>query len=292
MSDFSESMVGKVCLVTGATRGLGRATALELARKGARVVIIGRNPERLKNALAVIRQVSGNPNVDGLLADLSSQGEVRRVAAKFLEAYPRLDVLVNNVGATRLTYAESPEGYEITWALNYLNHFLITHLLLHLMRLTAEAEGEARIIELTSSIYRISRDHFDRLQKRKNYNGVLAYAQSKRAVITFAIELARRLEGTGVSVNAVTPGFVATEIATDSARWARWAMRLIRLFSRTAEEGARPIVYLATSAEMMGKSGQLYYRYKNMQPDAGCLNPESARRLWEISAAMTGLEFS
>jgi NAD(P)-dependent dehydrogenase (short-subunit alcohol dehydrogenase family) len=290
LTDGSGSMVGKVCLVTGATRGLGQAAALELARKGATVVIVGRNRERVKNALAVIRQVSGSTCVEGFQADLSAQADVRRVAAEFQASYPRLDVLINNVGATLLTYAESQDGYEMSWALNYLNHFLLTHLLMGPLKLTAEVEGEARVIEVTSSIYRLARPDFQRLQKRDGYNGVLAYAQSKRAMITFVLELSRRLAGCGVTANAVTPGFVATDIASDSTPWAKRAMRLVRLFSRTLEVGVQPIVHLASSADVNGVTGQYYYRFKQRRPDAGCRMPEHGERLWQISAAMTGLD--
>jgi len=282
-------MLGKVCLITGATRGLGQATALALARKGATVVIIGRSRERIKNALAVIRQMSGNPCVDGLLADLSSQAEVRQAANEFLARYLRLDVLVNNVGATRLAYAESVDGYEMTWALNYLNHFLLSHLLLDRLKLTAEVEGEARIVEVGSSIYRLSRADFNRLQKRARYNGVAAYAQSKRAIVTYVVELSGRLAGSGVCVNAVTPGFVATGIASDTTLWAKLIMQGIRLFSQTLDEGVRPIVDMACSPEMAGVSGTFYHRFRPQAPDAGCQEPQVAERLWEISRAMTGL---
>jgi retinol dehydrogenase 12 len=283
----SHSMRDKVCLVTGATSGLGQATAVELARRGAQVVIVGRNQQRIKNSLALIRQVSGSSCVEGLLADLSSSGETRRVARDFMGQYSRLDVLVNNVGANYLEYKESAEGYELTWALDYLNHFLLTHLLLDLLKDSAAEAGEARVIETTSSMYRFSPANFQRLQGRQGYNGVAAYAQAKRAQIVYALELAQQAQRSGVSINSVTPGFVATGIATNNGHGAKLIMRLIRRFSLAVEEGIRPILHLACAPELKGVSGKYFNRFRPQSPDAGCRKRENVERLWRISSEMT-----
>lgn len=287
---MTTSMQGKVCLVTGATRGLGQAAALQLAHMGAEVLIIGRSNVRIEDTLAALRQETGNTNVRGFQADLSSQTAVRRVAREILSQYGSLDVLINNVGATLLNYQSTVDGYEMTWALNYLNHFLLTHLLRDALISAAQQQGEARVVELTSSIYRISRDRFERLQKKAGYNGVLAYAQSKRAAIRFACELARRLKGTGVTANAVTPGLVRTDIATTSGWFYSGLMWLINHFALPLSKGVEPIVHLATSPEMRGVSGKYFYRFKErpVQPN-GC-DPQGGRKLWQLSEAMLGLD--
>jgi NAD(P)-dependent dehydrogenase (short-subunit alcohol dehydrogenase family) len=282
-------MSGKLCLVTGATRGLGLATAIGLARQGARVVVIGRDALRIKNALAAVRQMAGSALVDGLQADLSSQADVRRVAQEFLACYARLDVLVNNVGATLLQYQASPDGVEMSWALNYLNHFLLTNLLLERIKDTAAQAGEARILEITSSIYRLAPARFDRLQKRQGYNGVLAYAHSKRAQIVFTLQLAQQLQHSRVAVNAITPGFVATNVASDNRGLAGLAMAVIRRFSLPVIEGVKPIVHLASSPALHGMTGGYYARYQSQRAAPDCRSAEVVEQLWRISGEMVDI---
>ncbi len=261
MPPVSKLLHGKVCLVTGATRGLGQATAIGLARLGATVVIIGCNQTRIDETLAKIRAETGSIYAEGLLADLSSQHEVRQVAGQFLSRYPRLDVLVNNVGGTFLSYQPSPDGYEMTWALNYLNHFLLTRLLLVSLKETAALSGEARVVELISSIYRLSDPHFDRLPQGGVVQGVLAYAKSKRALIVFACELARRLQGTGVTINAVSPGWVASEIAKSNGWGRSLLMKTLNLFAPSVEKGVQPVIHLASAPELRSVSGKFFMKY-------------------------------
>jgi NAD(P)-dependent dehydrogenase (short-subunit alcohol dehydrogenase family) len=288
MTDQSHSMEGKVCLVTGGTRGIGEATALGLARTGATVVIVGRSWERIERSIESVRAASANKQVYGLQADLAAQADVLRLAEAFLERYPALDVLVNNVGATVLNYQESPDGIELTWALNYLNHFLLTHLLLDVLKATAAERGEARVVEVTSSIYLVSNANLERRQQKRGYNGVLAYAQSKRAMMIFTCELARQLEGTGVTVNAVTPGFVRTGIATTSTLWARLLMRMLQPFALDLEKGVEPIVRLAGSPEMRNVSGRYYARFKQRRMAGDCQASSSGQKLWQISQNQIG----
>jgi len=290
MVEGNLSMQGKVCMVTGATRGIGYAVAKGLAQKGANVVIVGRSEERIRTALTGIRQAVNGACVEGLLADLSSQADVRKLARDFSARYSTLDVLVNNVGATILKYQQSPDGLEMTWALNYLNHFLLTHLLLNSLRAAANANGEARIVEVTSSVYRFSDPQFKRLQQQKGYNGVLAYAQSKRAIQVYTHELARRMQGTGVTINAITPGFVATNIAGGNGFLATIMMALIKRVSKPVDEGVRPIVHLASAPELCGKSGGYYKSFTAMPDDPLCKDQDIAARLWKMSEEMTGLE--
>ena len=281
------SMRDKTCLITGATGGLGKAAAFGLARLGARVVLVSRNTKRILNTINTISKETGNNKVHGIQADLSVQSEVRRAASEFLKSETRLDVLINNVGGNFLKYQCTPDGIEYTWALNYLNHFLLTRLLLDRLVETAGVNSEARIIGITSSIYRLTNNRFDRLQGERGYNGVLAYAQSKRAVNMFYIELARRLQSSEVTANVITPGYVATGVASNNHQgWARILMKIIGRFSVRPEEGVKPIVYLASSTELKGISGQYYTKYKRRKPDPGCHNLRPNLNLWELSEKM------
>lgn len=282
-------MHGKVCLVTGATRGLGQAAALGLARAGATVVIVARDRARIENTLALLRAETGNQQVEGLQADLSRLADVRLLAERFRVRYPSLDVLVNNVGATLLKYQATYEGYEMTWSLNYLGHFLLTHLLKDPLDCAAETHGEARVVEVTSSVYRYSRPDFRKLQRKERYNGALAYAQSKRAMLVYVMEMARRMNGCGVTINAVTPGAVKTHIASD-VRGLNWvAMQVINAVALPPDAGVRPILRLAAAPELRGVTGQYFRKTQKMPPDPSLTKPEIVRQLWEISEVMTGL---
>ena len=201
-------MEGKVCLVTGATAGIGLVTALELARQGARVIGVGRSPERCAEAARQIREQTGTSAVEFLVADLSSQAEVRRLANQVKAATGRLDVLVNNAGLIRLEREVTVDGLEMTFALNHLAYFLLTNLLLD----TLKASTPARIVSVASAAHQGCKMNFDDLQGETKYSPWRAYQQSKLANILFTRELARRLEGTGVTANALHPGYVRTQI--------------------------------------------------------------------------------
>lgn len=285
----TQSMQGKVCLVTGATHGLGLAAATALARMGAEVVIISRNSERVAQTVADLQHAAANPNVMGLTADLASQKDVRRVAAEFMARYNQLDVLVNSVGATLLNYQCSPDGLEMTWALNYQGHFLLSYLLTGVLKQAAALHGEARIVEVTSSMYRFSPANFDRLQQAQGFRGVMAYAQSKRAMLTFTYEMSRRLQGSGVTINAVTPGAVKTNVAQGNNWWATLSMRVLDWFSQPADKGVQPIVRLASAPELRGVTGTYFVKTKAQPEDHTCSNPEITRQLWRLSEQMAGL---
>ncbi len=279
-------MKDKVCLVTGATAGLGKATARQLARQGATVIVVGRDPEKSRATVNEIKQQTGNPNVESMLADLSVQKEVRALAEQFKSKYQSLNVLVNNAGAIFLRHQESADGIEMTFALNHLNYFLLTNLLLD----TLKASAPARIINVSSRAHvRVPGLNFDDLQNRKGYAGQQVYGQSKLANVLFTYELARRLEGTRITVNALHPGFVATRFATNNGVLARLARPLLDLFAISVEEGTQTMVYLATSPEVEGMTGKYFYRQQAIPSSPASYDEAAARRLWDVTAMMTGL---
>jgi retinol dehydrogenase 12 len=276
-----------LCMITGATRGLGEAAAIEMARRGFDVVIVGRDPNRIEATLAKIRGAAGKVRAEGLLADLSSQQDICRLTDAFHQRYSTLDVLINNVGVTLLRYQASPEGLEMTWSLNYLNHFMLTNLLLDPLRRAAQEHGEARIIEVTSSFFRFVGDDFQRRQGPENYNGVLAYAQSKRAMMVFTCEMARRLKGSGITINAVTPGLVRTNVAGGNGWLAEAILAVMDRFALPVDKGVLPIVELASSDAYRGISGGYFQKSRPGKLSRAITDPQVGQRLWKISEGGT-----
>lgn len=285
MSEITADMSGKVCLVTGATSGIGEAAAQALAGLGARIVILARHRERCERSSAHIRDVSGNPAVDYLVADLSSQSEIRRAAGEFVQRYDRLDVLVNNAGGFFMKRQVSPDGIELTFALNHLNYFLLTNLLLPLIKSSAPA----RIINVSSGAHRGAKIDFDDLEGRRSYNGWKAYAQSKLANLLFTYELARRLDVAQVTVNAMHPGFVSTRFAKNNGWLYKVGLSIVHIFARKPVEGARTVVYLATSPEVAGVTGKYFFDKQEVPSAPASYDEESAGRLWQISTQMVNL---
>jgi retinol dehydrogenase-12 len=282
----NDTMKGKVCLVTGATSGIGEVTARELARRGAEVIIVGRSPARCAATLARIRTDTGATAVDSLVGDLSSQADVRRLAGEIRDRCPRLDVLVNNAGGMYMTRRESVDGIEMTLALNHLSYFLLTNLLLP----TVTAGAPARIVNVSSDAHRGGKIDFDDLQCRRRYSGWKAYQQSKLANILFTDELARRLEGSGVTTNALHPGFVRTNFFQDWGGWIGFVTKLgASLIALTPEQGARTSIYLASSPEVQGVSGQYFVKEKPARSATQAHDRAAADRLWRVSEEMTGI---
>ncbi|WP_240907144.1 SDR family oxidoreductase [Paludisphaera rhizosphaerae] len=277
------SMKDKVCLVTGATAGIGLVTALELARAGADVLLVGRTPQSAGEAARKIREAVADPDVEPLAADLSSQTAIRRLAADVRRRTGRLDVLVNNAGGIFLDRSETVDGVETTFAVNHLAPFLLTNLLLPLLR----AAPSARIVNVASGAHRGVSMPFDDLEGRNHYSGWRAYQRSKLANILFTRELARRLTGEPITVNALHPGYVNTQIFRD-ATWKGSVMRVFaNLFALTPEQGAATTIYLATSPEIAGVTGEYFARCKPARSSRASQDDEAARRLWEMSATMT-----
>jgi retinol dehydrogenase 14 len=266
--------------VTGGTGGIGRATAVGLAGLGARVGISGRDPARTRAAAADIAAASGNPTVDAFPADMSSQCEVRRLAGEVLTAYPRLDVLINNVGGFWSTRRVTADGLEHTFAVNHLAAFLLTDLLLE--RLMASAP--ARIVTVSSGAQATGKIHFDDLQGERGYSGQQAYSQAKLANVLFTYELARRLDGSGVTATVLHPGVVRTRFAADdpSPLW-KVLLPVIRPLLKSAEKGAETSIYLASSPEVEGVTGTYFVNRKPRTSTRSSYDQAAAARLWQIS---------
>jgi len=278
-------MAGKIVLITGATGGIGKATAIGLATMGARVGITGRDLIRAEQAAADIRTVSGNPAVDVFAADMSSQAEVRRLAAAVLDAYPLLDVLVNNVGGFWAHRHPTADGLEHTFALNHLAPFLLTNLLLDRLK----ASAQARVVTVSSGAQAAGRIDFDDLQGARSYSGQRAYSQSKLANILFTSELARRLQGTGVTANSVHPGVVRTNFGSeDQAGFFRIISPLVRPFLKTPTKGALTPIYLASSPGVDGVTGEFFANRKPKTANKAA-DLDVTARLWRVSTELVGL---
>ena len=275
----------KVCLITGATSGIGKATAMGLANMGASVVIVGRDRGRGEAALTEIKERSGNSSVDLMLADLSSQEQIRRLADDFKAAYPRLDVLINNAGVFRSERITTADGIEMTFAVNHLAYFLLTNLLLDVLK----ASAPSRIVNVSSGAQSNGTIDFDDLQGEKGYKGTKAYSQSKLANVLFTYELARRLEGTGVTANCLHPGAVRTNFGSGSSGVFGFMVRALRPLMISPEKGAETSIYLASSPEVEGVSGRYFVKKAEARSSDVSYDERLARRLWKVSAELTNL---
>ena len=281
----------RTVLITGANAGIGRATALELARQGHTVVMACRSPARGEKAQAEIREKSGNSQVDLLLADLASQADVRRLADSFKARYDRLDVLVNNAGLFLTTKQITEDGIEQTFAVNHLAPFLLTNLLLDVLK----ASAPARIVNVSSEGHQGARIDFDNLRGEKSYNWLRAYNQSKLANVLFTYELARRLEGEpapaeagGVTTNAIHPGVVSTRIWNRSLRPITLFMRPFKPFMTRPKTSGEALARLATSPELEGVTGRYFKKKKEAASSSRSYDQALAEKLWQISEEMTG----
>jgi NAD(P)-dependent dehydrogenase (short-subunit alcohol dehydrogenase family) len=279
------SMEGKIVLVTGASQGIGKATAIGIAKQGATLTIVCRDPARGEAALADIKQQSGNDNVDMLLCDLSSQAEIRKLASEFQARRDKLHVLVNNAGAIFMNRTLTVDGYENTFATNHLNYFLLTHLLLDLLKKSAPA----RIVNVASAAHGRGRIDFDDLMNEKSYAGFAAYSDSKLANLVFTFELADRLAGSGVTANCLHPGVVSTGFGQNQPSWLKWSIKLVKPFFLSEEKGAATSVYLATSPEVEGVSGKYFDKSKPQRYSRRADNPETRKRLWDVSRELCKL---
>jgi NAD(P)-dependent dehydrogenase (short-subunit alcohol dehydrogenase family) len=276
---------GKQVVLTGATNGIGLAAAEALAARGAKLAIVARSEARAGAAIDRIRAAAGGDAVvEAFQADLASQASVRRLAADLLDRLPRIDVLVNNAGAVFTGLRVTDDGIEMTWALNHLAPFLLTNLLLDRLKESAPA----RIITTSSGAHANARVPFDELEGRRPPSaGFSRYGESKLANILFTTELARRLEGTGVTANCFHPGFVASGFGMGTGRLMRIGISLVRPFARSTRRGAETLVWLADSPDVAGETGGYFMDERRVTPSAAARDADVARRLWEVSERQT-----
>lgn len=271
---MNEREIDKTILVTGSTDGIGRQTALDLARGGAMVILHGRNREKGQAVLEEIRRATGNQRLELFVADFASQRQIREMAARLHERHDRLDVLVNNAGVFVPNRQLTEDGIEMTFAVNHLAPVLLTHLLLDLL----EKSAPARIVTVSSGLHESARLDWDNLQGEKHYNGRQQYALSKLGNVLFTFELAERLGASGVAANCLEPGVIRTKLLR--AGWGGWGA--------PPEVGAEKIVYLATSPAVEGVTGRYFRSNRPVEPSPLAHDPEIRRRFWDLSARLTG----
>jgi retinol dehydrogenase 12 len=273
------SMQGKTIIVTGGTNGIGLVTARELARLGAQVTIISRDPEKCAAVVENIKKETGNPNVEYITADLSVMAEIRQAAYEFKKRHTHLNVLINNAGAYFSSRHVTKDGYEMTFALNHLGYFLFTQLLLD----TLKASAPARIINVSSEAHRGAKLDFDDLQNEKKFSGFSVYGQSKLANILFTNELSRRLKDANVTVNAVHPGFVATGFAKNNGSLYSIGMKILSLIARRPDKGAETSIYLASSEEVEGVTGKYFVDSMAVESSKESYDLTAQEQLWNTS---------
>lgn len=276
-------MQGKICMVTGASRGIGRAVALGLARRGATVILVCRDTQRGAAACDAIRGASGNQAVHLMTADLASFDSIRGLAKAYREQFHQLHVLINNAGVVKLQRAETPDGLETTFAVNHLAPFLLTHLLLP----TLQRSAPSRIVNVSSVVHRWGAIDIDDLQGERRYDGDKAYNQSKLANVLFTYELARRLSGTGVTVNSMEPGMTATAIGSEYTGFKRFMNWAWRPFMASPEQAADTVVFLACAAELEEVSGKHFVKRRDVRSSKASYDEALARRLWGVSERLT-----
>lgn len=290
MGDLSD-MSRKTCIVTGATSGIGKATALELARRGATVILICRNRQKGEEVAREIQALTRSGAIDLLIADLSSQQQVRAVAAEFNRKFERLHVLVNNAGATFPKRAESVDGIEMTLAVNHLAPFLLTNLLLDKLKTT----GGARIVNVNSDAHEQGKIDFTDIQMRRHYGrgvGMRAYSNAKLANLLTMYELARRIQGTRVTVNALHPGYVATNIVTLESATGPWQLLkpfwgIAMRFILTPEKGATTSIYLACSPQVTSVSGRYFEKCVPVASSPTSWDRDMQMQMWDVSEQLT-----
>src|SRR5436305_4033676 len=285
MSTMNSSMQGKICMVTGANSGIGKATALALAQMGATVVMVCRDRARGEEARSEITTKSRNNAVDLLLADLSSQESIRQLVEHFKQRYTQLHVLINNAGASFPGRRETVDGLEMTFAVNYLAPFLLTNLLLDMLT----ASAPARIVNVSSNSHAAGYIQIDDLQS-EHYRSMRVYGQSKLALVLFTYELARRLQGSGVTANCLHPGFVATHFGQRDAGTAfRLLVKVIGSFGTSPEEGAKTSIYLASSPKVEGVTGNYFVKSIPKRSASISYDESLQRQLWEQSAKLVNV---
>lgn len=276
----------KVCLITGATSGIGKATLLSLARQGMSIVMVSRNKEKGESVRAAITDKTRNENIHLAVSDLSSQQDILKLASEIKSKHSRLDILVNNAGGIFGKRVLTVDGLELTFALNHLAYFLLTNLLLEILK----AAPAGRVVNVSSQAHRYGSLEFDDPGFEKGYNAMKSYAQSKLANLLFTYELSRRLAGTGITANALHPGVVRTGFGKELSGIAGLVFKRLDFLMRSPEKGAETVIWLASAAEVEGVSGKYYLDKKEIRSSKISYDESVAHRLWQVSAQMTGLE--
>lgn len=284
LQEKSADLLGKVCIVTGATSGIGKATAKELAM-GTKVVLACRNPERAEAVRGEIVKETGNNGVGVMLVDLASLKSVRSFARDYQQKFSKLDVLVNNAGLYSSKRIVTVDGFELTFAVNHLAHFLLTNLLLPLLN----ASAPSRIVNVTSEAQGRGHINFEDLNGQQKYSGWKAYSQSKLANVLFTYELARRLKGTGVTANCVHPGTVRTNFGRESEGIMAVMVRIATPFMLSPQAGAKTVIWLASAPEVDHLTGKYFIKQAEAKSSRDSYDLEIAQRLWNVSAELTGL---
>ena len=282
---MEDSMNGKIVMITGANSGIGFETTLGLAKMGAEIIMVCRNPEKGKEALEEIKSKSGNTNIHLMITDFASLESVRKLAKDFADKYQRLDVLVNNAGFVADKRRLTVDGYESTFAVNYLAPFLLTNLLLPILK----KSGKARIVNVASDAHKMGHIDFDDLMSEKNQSMINVYGNSKIAVILFTSELARRLEGTGITVNSLHPGVVHSNFASNGPSTWKLFFKYGSMFLITPEKGAVTSIYLASSSEVEGVTGKYFDKCKPVNPSREAQDKDEAHKLWEVTEKLVSL---
>lgn len=283
MTNQSINMNGKVALVTGANSGIGKETALALARMGANLVMVCRDSGRGQAALNEIKSKSGNATVELMICDLSSQTQIRKLAQEFKQKHDRLDLLINNAGVILTRRRVTEDNIEATFAINHLAYFLLTNLLLDLIKQSAPA----RIVNVSSTVHKSATIDFNDLQAERSYTGMRAYGQSKLANVLFTYELARRLEGSNVTVNCLHPGVIATNIFRDVSGLVGTAAKI---FLKSPKRGAETSIYVATSPEVEGVTSKYFDDKRAVRSSPESYDEAIAQRLWQVSEQLTNLQ--
>jgi NAD(P)-dependent dehydrogenase (short-subunit alcohol dehydrogenase family) len=286
MNTIEPPMTGKICIVTGGTSGIGKVTALALSRLGATTILVARDTAKGAAVVNELKTLTGNPGVHFLAADLSSQAQIRRLSEQFRQHYTRLDLLVNNAGVMLTKSNLSVDGIEMTFAINHLSYFLLTNLLLDVL----QSSAPARIVNVASGLHAMATLDWDDLQSTKNYSPLKAYNRSKLANLLFTYELARRLGGTTLTVNAADPGFARTNLySIQNLGFIPSALTLLTLpFAHSAASGARTVIQLATAPELANVTGKYFESDKEVLSSAASRDSKDAARLWQISMELTG----
>jgi NAD(P)-dependent dehydrogenase (short-subunit alcohol dehydrogenase family) len=279
-------MQGKTVVITGATSGIGEVAASSLAEQGARIVLVARDRNRGEQTLKRLEGIAPGRSHAVHYADLSRLAEMRRVSEVIGASEPRIDVLLNNAGALFATRQVTGEGLEMTFATNHMAYFVMTCLLLERLKATPGA----RIVCTASAAHRRGKLDWNDLQMEHGYSGWEMYGRSKLMNILFTRELARRLQGTGVTANSLHPGFVATRFADGNSGLTAFVVRTAKKFALTPEEGAKTLVYLASSPEVNGVSGKYFHQCRQELPTAEAQNDADARRLWDVSVQLSGVD--